>query len=71
MNHLSDMLTHTEDEEELARLYYELWKIEGQEEHRQAALERYRTLNTPSPRFRHEKQFGYEKRIEELSCESF
>jgi len=57
---LSDMLTHTQDEAEIAGLHYELWKMTGKENHRQTALERYRTLHKQTPKFE------YKKRIEEL-----
>jgi predicted ATPase len=60
ISRLSDMLTHTQDEAEIARLHYELWKMTGEEDHCQTALERYRTLYKQTPKFE------YTKRIEEL-----
>lgn len=60
IRHLSGMLIQTEDEAMIARLHYELWKMNGQEEHRQVALELYRML------YKKISRFEYKKRIEEL-----
>lgn len=64
-NRLYEMLEQTEDENQIAILQYEIWKMNQKEDHRQKALEFYQKLYEKTPKFE------YKKRIEELTTIAF
>ena len=57
---LSDMVTQTENKEMLARINYELWKLDKKETYRKCAIKQYKKLYEKKPTYQ------YEKQIEEL-----
>jgi hypothetical protein len=60
LHRLKNMLQQTDDNAEIAILHYELWKMAFSEEHRQAALDLYKTLYAATP------NIDYKRRMEEM-----
>jgi len=58
---LADMLKEYSENEQVAALHYEIWKLNGREEHRIQALDLYQKLFAKTP------MIEYMKRTEELS----